>query len=96
MVKLQSTCFAILKQFILITVIHAVTLNLTTLQKLALHCLIHTLKLEQFSEYFSMQDRAEHLFDKLVQNCSTCLKAFYNTVIHVTCQPEWKMYGTVH
>jgi len=42
-----------------------------------------------------MQIRAEPLLDELVQNCITCLKAFCNTVIHVTWQPKWKMYGTV-
>ena len=52
-------------------VIHAVTLHLTPLQKLTLHCCLQTLKLLQFSEYLSMQIRAELLLDELVQNCIT-------------------------
>ena len=73
MVKLQSTCFAILKQYIDIwmNVILAVTLHLTPLQKLTLHCCLQTLELLQFSEYLSMQIRAEPLLDELVQNCIT-------------------------
>jgi hypothetical protein len=73
MVKVQSTCFALLKQYIDIwmNVIHSVTLHLTPLQMLTLHRCLQTLKLVQFSEYLSMQIFAEPLLDELVQNCIT-------------------------